>query len=208
MMATTHAFVGMAIGVVVAAVVPELAPVIIAAAILGGFFPDFDLYAGHRKTLHFPVWYAVAALGSGVLALVGGHPLAIAVTVFLTAAAIHSIMDMFGGGLELKPWEATSERAVYSHYHGRWLQPRRWIRYDGAPEDFLLGAAVAVPMLLVIDGVFWTLTVAMLSISFGYMLVRKHLVILAAILLARLPPLVRDYVPSRFLGGTDEALTG
>ncbi|WP_321170431.1 hypothetical protein [Halobaculum litoreum] len=30
--------------------------------------------------------------------------------------------------------------------------PRRWVRYDGAPEDFLVGVALALPALATLDG--------------------------------------------------------
>ena len=74
MMATTHALVGVALAVLVGAVFPEsaagtsLTPVV--AAALGGIFPDLDLYSGHRRTLHFPVYFNVAAAVAVVAAVV------------------------------------------------------------------------------------------------------------------------------------------
>lgn len=57
MMATTHALAGVVLGTAVWALVPEAGMLPVLAAALGGLFPDFDLYAGHRKTLHFPVYF-------------------------------------------------------------------------------------------------------------------------------------------------------
>lgn len=32
------------------------------SGLFGGVFSDFDLYVGHRKTLHLPVYYLVLSL--------------------------------------------------------------------------------------------------------------------------------------------------
>ncbi|WP_224267922.1 metal-dependent hydrolase [Haloprofundus salinisoli] len=196
MMATTHALIGVVLALVVA---PDGGLLPVAAAGLGGLFPDFDLYAGHRKTLHFPVYFPLAAFfAAGVAALVAS-PIALAVALFLAAAAIHSVMDIVGGGLELKPWEATSDRAVYNHFSGRWIAPKRWIRYDGAPEDFLLGAAFGVPALLVLAGPEQTVVGVALAISAVYTLLRKTLVPMAEHLVDVLPAELLAYVPERFV---------
>jgi len=44
-------------------------------------------------------------------------------------AAVHSVADMYGGGLELRPG-GNSDRAVYDHYRGTWIAPRQlvWVR--------------------------------------------------------------------------------
>jgi hypothetical protein len=199
MMATTHAFAGLALAVPLALVAPEFALLVAVAAIAGGVFPDLDLYAGHRRTLHFPVYYWLLAAPAAVVAVVVPTETTVAVAVFLLAAALHSFMDVFGGGLELKPWKGTSDRAVYSHYHGRWLEPRRWVRYDGSPADLALAGALAVPALLAFDGIVRTVAIALLAISAGYALVRKPLVVVAEWLLERVPEPVLEYLPKRFL---------
>lgn len=195
-MATTHALVGLAIAVLVA---PDAAPAVLAAGFLGGAFPDFDLYAGHRKTLHFPVYYALLALPFGLLAAVAPGTWTLAAALFVVAAAVHSAMDAFGGGLELRPWEGTSDRAVYDHFNGRWLPPKRWVRYDGAPEDLGLAAVAAVPPILVLSGGLELVAVGALAVSAVYVLVRKPMVAVAEWLVARTPPTVLDYVPERFV---------
>lgn len=199
MMATTHVFTGLAIAAPVAVLVPEFAPFVALGAILGGLFPDFDLYVGHRKTLHFPVYYSACAFVTAVIAVAAPTALTLGIALFFAAAAAHSVVDVFGGGLERKPWRGTSSRAVYDHYHGRWIAPRRWIRYDGAPEDFFLGVFLALPALAVFDGIVRTLVLALLSVSLVYTAVRKPLVDLAEYLIDRLPAELVDYLPQRLV---------
>ena len=205
MMATTHVFAGLAVAAAVAVVAPGFAAVVAIAAILGGLAPDLDLYAGHRKTLHFPVYYGVLAVPASLAAVFVPTDATVGLAVFLLAAGLHSASDRFGGGLELKPWQATSERAVYSHYHDRWLTPRRWIRYDGAPEDLLLAGALSVPALLVFEGPIRTAVLVLLAISVGYALVRKPLVRVAEWLLERAPDAVLSVAPDRLLPLEDES---
>ena len=85
MMATTHVFGALALAALVAVLVPEFALVVAIAAIVGGFFPDLDLYAGHRKTLHFPVYYSIAALPAAVVAVLVPTPGTVALAIFLLA---------------------------------------------------------------------------------------------------------------------------
>ncbi|EFW92071.1 hypothetical protein ZOD2009_11360 [Haladaptatus paucihalophilus DX253] len=200
MMATTHALIGVLLGSASLFVAPELAPVAVFAGLAGGVFPDFDLYSGHRKTLHFPVYYSIAATAALAGAMLVPNPWTFALGFFLLAAAAHSVSDAFGGGLELKPWLGQSERAVYSHFHGQWIPPRRWIRYDGAPEDFALGVTLAVPSLVLYDGTIQTLVVLAVMISGVYALLRKPLVNIAEWLVGRIPSHMLAYVPDRFVG--------
>jgi len=209
MMATTHALVGVALAVLVGTVFPgsaagtSLAPV--AAAAVGGLFPDFDLYAGHRRTLHFPVYFNVAAAVAIVAAVVAAAfvPDVALVTasaaLFLVAAGVHSAMDAAGGGLELRPWRGESDRAVYSHHHGRWIRPRRWVRYDGAPEDLLVAVAVAAPVVYAVDGVVETGVLLAVGVSAVYVLVRKPMVIATQAVVDALPDRVVDRLPARFV---------
>jgi len=176
MMATTHAFVGLALAVPVALVAPELGVPAAVAGLAGGAFPDLDLLFEHRRTLHFPVLYWPPALLAGAVALVVPGPVTVAVATFLLAAAVHSASDVLGGGLELRPWIPTSNRGVYVHATGRWLPPLRVIRYDGSPEDLALACVAAVPGLLVFDGHVRTVTLAALAVSVVYALLRKRIV--------------------------------
>ena len=198
-MATTHALIGLAVGALSLWVAPEHAPAALVAGLAGGVFPDLDLYAGHRKTLHFPAYYPAAAAMSIAFAAVAGHPAATALAAFLAAAAAHAAMDVLGGGLELRPWEATSELGVYDHWRGVWLAPRRWVRYDGAPEDLGLAGAVGLPLLWVLEGPWPGLVAGILAVSAVYVGLRRPLAHLAERLAAALPAAARRYVPRRFL---------
>ena len=201
MMATTHALAGLALAALTLFVAPEYAPVAALAGVVGGVFPDLDLYAGHRRTLHFPVYFSAVALATVGVALVATGTVTVALAVFLAAAALHSVMDAFGGGLELRPWLGTSERAVYDHFHRRWIPPRRWVRYDGAPEDLALAAAFAVPSFVLFEGIeaVRPFIVLVLALSAGYVLLRKWIVDFAERLVATTPTRVLRYIPERFV---------
>ena len=199
MMATTHMVTGMLIALPVVLLAPELAVVALLAGLLGGLFPDLDLYFNHRKTLHFPVGYPVVAGIAIVLAMGVPSLWTVSVAIAFTAAAVHSVMDVFGGGLELEPWRATSDRGVYSHVHGRWLRPRRWIPYDGSPADLGLAIVVAIPLFVAMDGGLQSLLVGLLGISVVYTLLRRWLAEIAQKLAGFVPPSLQAYVPERYL---------
>ena len=197
-MATTHAMVGMTLALPLVAVAPELVPVVALFGLIGGVFPDLDLYTNHRKTLHYPVYYSIAAVIALFAAIVLTGPVSVAVAAFFTAAALHAVMDAFGGGLELKPWQATSNRAVFDHYHGRWIEPRRWIRYDGAPEDLALTVVLGVPLVFVFEGLFSNIVIALLAISVLYAIVRKPLIVLSEAIAPMLPASLRPYITEKY----------
>lgn len=184
MMATTHAFMTVAIAALTVPALSEYAapPLVLAAAFVGGLAPDVDVVATHRRTLHYPVFFAVLApglLGAGVI--VGSTPLVLA-GVILAAAAVHSLSDVFAGSPETEPWNPTTDIAVYNHALGRWHRPRRYVRYSGAPEDFLLAAlCTAVAVLSPVTGP-WAdgALVALLLFSGAYTAARKHLTTIAA----------------------------
>jgi len=198
MMATTHALAGMALASVSVLIAPEHAPAAVSGAAVGELFPDLDLYGDHRRALHYPILYSLAALVVVPLAVLVSTAGLLALAAFVTAAALHSVMDAFGGGLELKPWQETSDRAVYSHYHGRWIPPRRWVRYDGAPEDVGVAAVLALPVLAQYDGTIQTVALALLGISVCYGLIRKPLVAVTVLLVDSLPTDFVDRLPARF----------
>lgn len=200
MMATTHVLAGLTLASAVAVVAPEFGPVALVAAAIGGVAPDLDLYAGHRKTLHYPVYLPLIAVPAAVVAAVIPTVGTVALAVFLLSAGLHSAMDAWGGGLELKPWEGESEQAVFSHYHGSWIVPRRFVRYDGAPEDLAVAAVLAVPTLLVFGSPVDELVVGILALSAVYTLLRKPMVWAGEWLVERLPPDVVGRIPQRFLG--------
>lgn len=181
MMSTTHAAAGLAVAAAFALLVPAMGlPVALGVAaavgaLAGGVFPDLDLVAVHRKTLHFPGYYAALTVPAVALAALAPSSWTVGAAFFLGSAALHAASDVLGGGVEARPWEATDDRAVFLHVRGRWLRPRRLIRYDGAPEDLALAAVLAVPGLVVFDGPVRAVTLGMLAVSAGYVLVRKRL---------------------------------
>lgn len=175
MMATTHGYAGLALVVPLAVLVPELALPAAVGAIAGGIFPDFDVAFEHRRTLHFPVYYGVLTVPAVLAALLWPAPLTVGVAAFTAAAWIHSASDALGGGPELDPWRNPCDEGVYDHARQRWLTARRYVRYDGSPEDFLLGGMLAIPALLVFDGAVQALVLAGLIVSLGYTIVRRRI---------------------------------
>jgi hypothetical protein len=176
MMNTTHGAVGVALASVTVVLLPEFAVVAAVAALAGSVFPDLDLFAGvHRKTLHFPVLGWVVALPATLWAALSPSTTSVGVAFFSLGAAAHAAMDAAGAGHELRPWDRTSEQAVYAHVLGRWITPRRWIRYDGAPEDLALMGVVTLPVLVLYEGFVRNVMLLALAISVVYTLVRKRM---------------------------------
>lgn len=207
MMLPTHAVVGLALAAPLVVLAPELAPAALVGALLGSVLPDLDMYAGHRRTLHYPSGYAIGAaavVAAIVVVEVAGvaaamtSPLAVGLAFLLVGAAVHCRMDRYGGGLELRPWEGNSDRAVYDHVKGRWLAPKRWLRYDGAPEDFLLSVGVGLPLLAVLDGPFPWVVLAALLVGGSYALLRRRLADLAPAVFGSVPDPLGEYVPARY----------
>lgn len=204
MMLPTHALVGVALALPVAVVSPQFAGTALLAGLLGGVLPDFDMYVGHRKTLHYPIYYSVLATVAVPVAVLVPTTVTVGLALVLLGAAVHSVMDIFGGGLELRPWEATSDRAVFDHHRNRWLAPRRWIRYDGASEDLLLSLVVGIPLLMALEGVYRWVVVATLVVAIVYTAVRRVLPTIAEFLIGTylvrtLPDRVLAYLPARYV---------
>lgn len=207
-MLPTHALFGMLLALPVVVLAPEHGAVALAAGLAGGILPDLDLYTGHRKTLHYPVGYSLIAAITAVGAALQPTVVVIGAAVLFAGAGLHCLLDVFGGGLELRPWEATSERAVYDHVRGRWIAPRRWVRYDGAPEDLLLSVGVAVPVLALADPPFRPVVLAAVGVGVVYAASRRTLPEIARrlateILPGRVPAAVLARVPERYRGDAE-----
>lgn len=176
MMATTHAFAALALVAPVAYAAPELATPLAIGAIVGGIAPDLDLLGGeHRRTLHFPLSTGALAVPAVALAVLQPTAGTAALAASLVGAWLHAASDAIGGGPELEPWKTRSDRGVYDHVRGRWIRPRRWIRYDGAPEDAAVAVVLALPALVVFPGWVHGPIAAGIAISIGYALVRRRL---------------------------------
>lgn len=175
-MATTHAAVGLLLAIPVAVVAPELAAASALAAIAGGIFPDLDLFVGvHRRTLHFPDYYWLGAVPALAAAALVPTAATVAVAWFLLSAAVHSVSDAFGAGTEPRPWQRTSAEAVYLHSRRRWVRPRYWVRYDGAPEDYLLTVLFLSPGLVAFGPTVRRVALTLIVAGGAYTLVRKRL---------------------------------
>ena len=198
MMLPTHALVGMALAVPVALSVPELAPAALLGGFVGGVLPDLDMYSGHRKTLHYPTLYPIAAVPAVLFALIQPTAIAVGVATMLVAAAVHCRMDIYGGGLELEPWEGTSERAVYDHVRGAWRRPRRLVSYDGSKADLAISAGIGLPLLFVLPEPFTFLVAAALAVGTVYVLFRRRLAALAPLVFGYVPEPFVAYVPERY----------
>lgn len=183
-MAFTHALVGALLAAPVVALAPEFAVPAAAAGIVGGLLPDLDLFVGrHRRTLHFPVLgWALALPAIGVAAVV---PTAATVAAAVGSAsfALHAGTDALGAGDEIRPWERTSAEAVFDHRRGRWIAPRYWIRYDGAPEDVVATAALAAPIVAFYPAPLPAVAAVCVALGVAYAVVRR-----------RLPPVVEELV--------------
>ncbi|ELZ49247.1 membrane-bound metal-dependent hydrolase [Halorubrum coriense DSM 10284] len=197
-MLPTHVLAGMLLAAPLVRVAPELAPVGLAAGFLGGLVPDLDMYVGHRKTLHYPVYYAALAAPAALAALAAPSALTVGIAFLLLGAALHSVADMYGGGLELRPWEGNSDRAVYDHYREGWIAPRRGVRYDGAVEDLALSVGLAVPLLLLVDPPLRQVVIGTLAVAVVYTVLRRRLAEIAAAVIPLLPSAVDPYLPERY----------
>lgn len=200
MMATTHVLAGICLGLVTAAVAPvESGSVVLAAAALGGLLPDIDLLWEHRRTLHFPAWGTIAALVATAVAVVVPTAATVAVAAFLASLALHSVSDVIGGGLSLRPWVPSSDRGVYEHLRGRWHPPRRWIRYDGAPEDAFVAVALGLPAYAALTGLARWAVVGLLAVSVVYAAARRFIVDGGEVLVRRLPAGVLRLIPETLI---------
>jgi len=174
MMSTTHAAIGVCFAALTLPVAPEFAIPAAIGGIAGGFFPDFDVaVVAHRKTLHFPEHYWLAVLAAFPVAVAWPTDYTVGAAFFALAAAVHSVSDVFGGGLGARPWANDDPRGVYSHYRGEWIRPRRLIPYDGSPRDLFAAAVCSLPGLLLYDGFVRNASAAMLAVSAAYVAVRK-----------------------------------
>lgn len=133
----THVVMGGLVGVLAASAYGSAPSLLFAAGALGGLLPDLDMVYEHRRTFHYPfIGLAITAI-AGLVAVVTGVLLAWIAFAVLAGATLHSLMDLFGAGKELRPWERTDDRAVYDHLNGRWLDARRLL-YDGSLRDLVL----------------------------------------------------------------------
>lgn len=197
-MLPTHVLAGLAIALPIATIAPELAPAAFAGAAAGSVLPDLDMYAGHRRTLHFPVYYLPLAGGAAILALAVPMAATVGLAFLFAGAALHCRMDELGGSLELRPWAERSERGVYDHYNDEWRAPRRMIQYDGSPGDLAMTGVLALPLLVLTgEPVNW-LVIAALVVGITYAVLRKWLADVVERLIEISPSALVAYLPGRY----------
>lgn len=172
MMVFTHILVGILLGAVFSSVYPEFAPLVVYAGGLGGLFPDLDMVFTHRRTLHYPVMFSAIAIGLGLLIGVFPHVVAALLFVGVAAAALHCLMDILGGGKEMRPWLEQDDRAVYNHVTGGWVRPRRLI-YDGSLKDLSIGVVSAAAAYYVLRPAFTLVLVVLVGFAVLYVVLRR-----------------------------------
>lgn len=198
LMGITHMLAGLVIALPLLSVFPEQAVSLFVVGVVGGIFPDFDLYFGHRKTLHFPVYYGIPAVILGISGFVTMDPLILLGFLFVSAAWLHSVMDILGSGVELRPWEATSDQAVFNHYREKWIKPRRLVEYDGSPGDLFLAGAFGIPLLIGFSSPVDSYIGVLLVIGIVYTVCRKQLAAVAEWIVHHLPDKIHAYIPPRY----------
>lgn len=202
MMLTTHLLTGILIAIPVVILHPTLGLPVLTGAVLGSLIPDLDLYFGHRRTLHYPTLAIITSIPLLLLAAITVHPIIITAAVTVLAMGIHARMDLYGGGLELRPWNNNSDKAVYDHINGQWKTPKRLIRYDGSPEDVGLALILSIPPLLLFDGILWYIVITAVIISVLYGIMRKHIVNFGVRIIAQTPQPILSLLPERYLQET------
>lgn len=173
MMLFTHALVGVLVAALAstATAVPPDSLVVVGAA--GGLLPDADMFAVHRKTLHYPFGFTAVAAVSGTLAATTGGSAVVLVFVGATAAAVHCWMDVLGGGKEMRPWLETDDRAVYDHVRGGWLVARR-LFYDGSKPDLAVSVAAAAASAWLLPAAFDVFLGVLLVLGAVYVALRRR----------------------------------
>lgn len=172
MMVFTHILVGILLTSVVTIVAPYDPLLLVIVGGFGGLFPDLDMLGVHRKTFHFPVVYPIL---SGLLLLIGfliGIEILIIIALGTAAAGLHSLMDILGGGKEMRPWRETDDRAAFNHVSNEWISPRR-VLYDGSWPDFVLAALSGSLIALIFSGKFFILISFLIGCAFIYTLMRR-----------------------------------
>lgn len=199
-MLPTHVLAGLAIALPVATIAPDLALAAFAGGAAGSVLPDLDIYAGHRRTLHYPVYFPIAAAIAGAIALVVPSPATVGIALLLVAASAHCRMDELGGSLELRPWAENSDRGVYDHHNDEWRPPRRLVRYDGSPGDLAATGLLAIPLLYLIEEPVRWLVVAALVVGITYAVLRKWLADVVEWAVEFVPNVLATYLPGRYRG--------
>lgn len=198
MMLPTHIVMGLGIATTILLIDPTLLNISLFSSFIGSILPDLDIYKGHRKALHYPKIYTVISVFSGIIAFFILTNVTVGITFLFIGAAIHCQMDKYSSSFEVRPWEKKSDRAVYDHINGEWKKAKRWIRYDGSPEDFLLMITIAIPLILILNNIFRYILVITIIIGTIYTVFRRWLPTIAPVFLSYIPKSLKRYIPEQF----------
>lgn len=172
MMFSTHILAGATLGLLASFLSPSMVPVAVLAGMIGGLLPDIDMFFEHRKTTHRPFQYlALVAVFSVAFFFQGGAYLLFA-AFLLGSMTLHSFMEIFSNGKTMRPKKETDDRAVYNHFAGNWIEPRRTV-IDASFRDLLCTVVFSIPVL--IHGAHFYLTSAVLAWGIVYFLMADRL---------------------------------
>lgn len=145
MMLPTHIAIGLTLITPLIYIFPdEVAFPLSLGVIIGSSLPDLDLLYGiHRKTFHAPIYSWLVVGFTAIPFMIVQTPITAALFAVSFGFSQHSISDVFGGGLEHKPWRKTSNKAVYNHHSEHWWSPKHYASYDGSPRDLAIFGSLA-----------------------------------------------------------------
>lgn len=173
MMIFTHILVGILVAAISSLYFLNPLLLVVSGAV-GGFLPDLDMFLTHRKTLHFPIGYSVLSVLLVLVYLLSDFTIVLLLATGVFVAALHSLMDILGGGKEMRPWEETDDRAAFNHITGEWISARR-IFYDGSFPDFVLATFCGVVAVLILPPTFTISIILLVALSLAYTLLRKYI---------------------------------
>lgn len=142
----THLAVSLLLGLAAFQFVPSMTVVV--TAVLAGAGPDMDMFWEHRKTLHRPFQAIIAGSLFFLLYYISGYNIPLLVSVGCASISLHCLLDILSNGKTAKPREKTDDRAVYSHFTGSWIEPRRLVT-DGSTGDFVLLSVSGLAAMLI-----------------------------------------------------------
>lgn len=171
-MVFTHILLGIALAAIVSLLLPVNPNTLVVAGLVGGGFPDIDMLLTHRKSLHYPVIYSILSVMLLIVYAFSGSVLVILLLLGTSAAALHSIMDILGGGKEMRPWRKTDNRAVYNHITKEWIHPLR-VFYDGSATDLILAILLGAIAIWILPRRLWPLILGLILLSVLYTLLRR-----------------------------------
>lgn len=172
MMVFTHVLLGVALAAVISLAHPVNPTTLVLVGIVGGGFPDVDMLFIHRKTLHSPIIYSVVSGIAVVLYVFSNSPVVLFLLLGFSAAALHSVMDILGGGKEMRPWRETDDRAVYNHITKDWVRPLR-VFYDGSVPDLLLAVSLGAIAGWLLPRTLWPVILSLVLFSILYTVARR-----------------------------------